>query len=308
MMKSLLSMKDVDKKDIANLISLAKDMKKNSAKYSASLKGKTLLMIFEKPSLRTRLSFDVGMKQLGGDAIVVDTGQTPFGTKESIEDTAKTCSRYVDCIMARLFSHEKLVRLSEAAGIPIINGLTDDEHPAQILSDLLTIAEKKGKLQGLKFCYLGDGNNNVTHSLLIGCAMMGMDIAVGCPKGLQPNKEIVGYARRIASGSVTVTADPQEAISDADVVYTDSWMSYHIDPSIKEARARKLMPYQVNRKIAAFARKDFIFMHCLPASRGCEQTAEIIDGKHSVVFDQAENRLHMQKALLYMLLKGNGKK
>ena len=296
-------MKDVDSKEIAALLSLSKSMKKNPSRYSSSLKGKTLLMIFEKPSLRTRLSFDVGMKQLGGETIVVESSQTPFGGKESVSDTAKVCSRYVDAIMARLFSHEKLVELHVQGSIPIINGLTDDEHPVQILSDLLTIFEKKGKLKGLALCYLGDGNNNVTHSLLMGCAIMGINIRVGCPKGLMPKKEVVDWANKTSKGTVIVTNDPKEAIKDADIVYTDSWMSYHIDASKKEERIKALMPYQVNESIVKLAKKDFIFMNCLPAQRGYEQSAGIIDGLHSVVFDQAENRLHTQKAILYTLLK-----
>ncbi len=301
--KSLLSMRDVDKKEVEELLETAAAIKGKPEKYRKALDGKTLLMLFEKPSLRTRLSFDVAMKQLGGDAISMDTVQTPLGEKETIEDTAKVCGRYVDCIMARFYEHGKLVKLGENAGIPVINGLTDDEHPVQILSDLLTVKEKKGKLGGLKLCFLGDGNNNVTHSLLIGCAMMGIDIYVGCPQEAMPKKEYMDYAKGVGAGKVVATVDPIEAARNADVIYADSWMSYHIDASKKEARMRQFMPYQVNKEIAKHAQKDFIFMNCLPAMRGYEQTAEIIDGSHSVVFDQAENRLHMQKAILFGLLK-----
>lgn len=301
--KSLLSMRDVDKKEIDDLLETAAAIKRKPEKYRKALDGKTLLMLFEKQSLRTRLSFDVAMQQLGGNTVVVDVAQTPLGAKETIEDTAKVCGRYVDCIMARFYEHEKLVKLGENAGIPVINGLTDDEHPVQILSDLLTIREKKGELEGLKLCFLGDGNNNITHSLLLGCAIMGMDISIACPADLMPKKEYAGYAKRIAAGKVIVTSDPKEAARDADVIYTDSWMSYHIDPSKKEERVKKFMPYQVNKEIVKHAQKDFIFMNCLPAMRGYEQTAEIIDGSHSVVFDQAENRLHMQKAILLRILK-----
>jgi ornithine carbamoyltransferase len=304
MKKDLLSMKDVSKKEVEELLKLAGDIKKNPKEYSTKLKGKTLLMIFEKPSLRTRLSFESGMMQLGGNAIVVETGSTPLGKKESIPDTAKTASRYVNGIMARLFSHESIIELAENASVPVINGLTDDEHPVQILSDLLTIKEKKGKFKGLKLCYLGDGLNNVTHSLIIGCALMGIDILVGCPKNALPKKEVLDYAKKIADGSkIIVTQDAKEAIKDADVVYTDSWMSYHIKPELEGQRIEMFKPYQVNKEIVKFAKRDYVFMNCLPAMRGYEQTAEIIDGKNSVVFDQAENRLHMQKAILLKLMK-----
>jgi len=303
-MKSLLSLKDVSKKEIEKLIEKAIDTKKNPTKYPDSLKGKMLLMVFEKPSLRTRLSFDVAIKSLGGHSIVIDTGSTPLGEKETIEDTAKVCSRYVNCIMARLFEHKKLVSLDKNSTIPIINGLTDDFHPVQILSDLLTIKEKKGKLKGLKLCFLGDGLNNVTHSLLIGCALAGINISVGCPKQAMPKKEIVTYAKKVSdSSSVIVINDAKEAIKDADIVYTDSWMSYQINPKLKEKRIKLFKPYQINKKIVKYAKKDYIFMNCLPAMRGYEQTADIIDGKNSAVFDQAENRLHMQKAILLELLK-----
>ncbi len=299
--KSLLSMMNLNKKKIEELLKIALIIKKKPKKYRKVLDGKTLLLLFEKPSLRTRLSFQVGMQQLGGNVIVADTVQTPFGNKESIEDTAKVCGKYVDCIMARLYEHEKLIKLDENAGIPIINGLTNDEHPVQILSDLLTIMEKKGKLNGLKLCFLGDATNNVTHSLIIGCAIMGIDIYVGCPRNATPKKEYINYAKKISTGKVIVTQNPIEAVRNADVIYTDSWMSYHINNSKKEARIKQFMPYQVNKKIVKYARNDFVFMNCLPAMRGYEQTTEIIDGQHSVVFDQAENRLYMQKAILLKL-------
>ncbi|MEW6528452.1 MAG: ornithine carbamoyltransferase [Candidatus Micrarchaeota archaeon] len=299
----LLSMTELKKDEIEALLELAISLKSNPKHYAKALEGKTLLMLFEKPSLRTRLSFDVGMKQLGGNTSIFDAEQTPLGAKETIEDTAKVCGSYVDCIMARLYEHEKLVKLSENAGIPVINGLTNDEHPVQVLSDLLTIKEKKGKLAGLKMCYLGDGKNNVTHSLLIGCAIMDIDISVGCPKDAMPKKEYVNKAKGFGSGKIAITADPIEAVKNADIIYTDSWMSYHIEPSEKEDRVKKFMPYQVNSEKAKYAKSNFLFMNCLPAMRGCEQTAEIIDGPHSIVFDQAENRLHMQKAILLKLLR-----
>ncbi len=305
-MKSLLTLMDVDTQMIDKLIKSAAEIKKHPTKYSQAMKGKTLLMIFEKPSLRTRISFQVAMESMGGSAVVVETAHLPMGQKEAIEDTAKVSSRYVNAIMARLYEHRELVVMSENASVPIINGLTDDHHPVQILCDILTILEKKGKLKGLKLCFLGDGNNNIAHSLLQGCAHVGIDISIGCPDELVPKKEIVEQARKLAKNSgsrIIITNNPKEAVKNADIVYADTWMSYHIDPILKEKRIKILKPYQVNSEIVKYAKKDFIFMNCLPAMRGYEQTAEIIDGEHSVVFDQAENRLHMQKAILLELMR-----
>jgi ornithine carbamoyltransferase len=300
---NLLSLKNMNTEKVNKLLELAADIKLNPNKYSNSLKGKSLLMFFAKPSLRTRISFDVGIKQLGGFSIVIDTNNTPLGKKETIEDTAKVCSKYVNCIMARMFKHESIVKLAKNTTIPVINGLTDDYHPCQILSDLLTIKEKKGNLKGLKLCFLGDGLNNITHSLLIGCALVGINISIGCPSEAMPKKEVIEYAKEIANSKVIITNDPVEAIKDADIVYTDTWMSYHIKLTEKEQRIQLFKPYQVNAAIVKNAKQDFTFMNCLPALRGYEQTTEVIDGPNSVVFDQAENRLHMQKAILLELLK-----
>ncbi len=305
-LNSLLTLKDLDAKQIFSLIACAKQMKKSPQSYQKKLKGKTLLMIFEKPSLRTRISFDVAMTSLGGSVISIDTAALPLGKKESIEDTAKVVSRYVDVIVARLYAHDALCRLQKYATIPVINGLTDDYHPIQIVSDLLTISEKKRTFQGLKLCYVGDACNNVTHSLLLGCAHMGITIAVGCPKDAMPKPEIVADAKVLAKKSgaqIILTQDAKTAAKDADIIYADSWMSYQIDPKQFQERKRKFMPYQVNSTLARYAKKDYLFMNCLPAQRGMEQTAEIIDGPHSIVFDQAENRLHMQKAVLLAVLK-----
>lgn len=302
-MESLLSLMELKKSEIENLIECSIAIKKNKSIYSSSLKGKVLLMIFEKPSLRTRLSFDVAIASMGGHPVVLDASSAPLGEKETIEDTAKVSSRYVDCIMARLFEHKKIIALQENSRVPVINGLTDDHHPVQILSDLLTIKEKKGKLPGLKLCYLGDGLNNVTHSLIEGCVIMGIDISVGCPRDAMPKKGVVDFAlKRIGKSKLEITSDPKEAAKGADIIYTDSWMSYHIKPDQKEHRINMFKPYQVNKEIVKYAKKDYIFMNCLPAMRGYEQAAEIIDGPNSVVFDQAENRLHMQKAILLELL------
>jgi ornithine carbamoyltransferase len=304
-MKDLISLVEWDSKSVLDLISNAAKIKKDPEKYFDVLKNKTMLMIFEKPSLRTRVSFEVGMTQLGGHAIYMDAKDSPLGEKESIADTAKASSRFCDIIMARMFKHEDVEALAKNATIPVINGLTDTFHPCQILSDLLTISEKKGKLKGLKLCFSGDGDNNVTHSLLLGCSLTGIDISVASPKEHMPQEWIVKIAEKNAkkSGSkVQVLNDAKKAVENADIVYADSWMSYHIPKEQKEARVKSFKPFQVNEEFMKHAKKDAIFMNCLPAMRGYEQTAEVIDGKQSVVFDQAENRLHMQKAIILKLL------
>jgi len=307
-MEHLISLKDWSTEKINAVLDLAMAVKTHPENYSSTLKQKTLLMIFEKPSLRTRLSFEVGMTQLGGHAIYYHTGNSPMGSgKESISDSIRVASRFVDIIMARLFNHSDLLEMTKNSRVPVINALTDDSHPCQILADLQTIIEKKGTLAGLKLAYLGDGFNNVTHSLMYGCAKTGMHVCVGSPEGegYSPRADVVKTATAIAAetgGSVKVTADPVEAITDADVVYTDSWMSYHIPKEQEEERIAKFMPYQVNADLMRYAKPDAIFMNCLPALRGYEQTAEVIDGPQSVVFDEAENRLHAQKAVLLALL------
>ena len=245
------------------------------------------------------------MNQLGGHAIYLDAKDAPLGKKESITDTAKASSRYCDIIMARLFKQEDIEELANNATVPVINALTDLFHPCQILSDLLTIHEKKGNPKGLKLCFVGDGNNNITHSLLLGCSITGMDISVGCPKQHSPQEWVVEIAKKNAakSGSkIEILNDAKKAVENADIVYTDSWMSYHIPKNQEAERIKTFKPYQVNKELMANAKKNAIFMNCLPAMRGYEQTAEVIDGKQSIVFDQAENRLHMQKAIILKLL------
>jgi len=249
---------------------------------------------------------------MGGDAIFYDMSTSPLGAdKETLHDTVKTLSRYADLIMARLFEHGKIEEMAGFSDIPVINGLTDFSHPCQILSDLLTIREHKGSLEGITVAYLGDAKNNVTHSLLYGCPKMGVNIRVGCPEGeeFSPLTEVVREAIEQGSRSgatVTVTRDPLEAVQGADVIYTDSWMSYHIPPEAFDSRAKALKPFQVDAKKMALGAPDAIFMNCLPALRGFEQTAEVIDGPQSVVFDQAENRLHAQKAIMITLMKEKG--
>ncbi len=308
-MKHLISLKQWSPEEIRRVLDLAKDVKAHPEKYANAMARKTLLMIFEKPSLRTRLSFEAGMTQMGGHAIYYNTSTSPMGSgKESISDSVKTASRFVDVIMARLFKHEDLLEMARYATVPVINALTDDSHPCQILADLQAIEEKKGRLAGLKLAYLGDGFNNVTHSLMNGGTKMGMHVSVGSPAGAaySPRADVVECCREFAAasgGSLTVTDDPVAAAKDADVVYTDSWMSYHIPKDQEQARIAKFMPYQVNAALMAHAKPDAVFMNCLPAIRGCEQTAEVIDGPQSIVFDEAENRLHAQKAVILTLCK-----
>jgi len=308
-MRHLISLKDCSKKEIEEILDLAKQIKKDPQRYQDVMRGKMLVMIFEKPSLRTRVSFETGMCQMGGNALFYDMSASPLGAgKETIHDTVKTLGRYVDLIMARLFEHQKIEEMARFSDIPVINGLTDFSHPCQILSDLLTISEKKGSVESLTVAYLGDANNNVPHSLLYGCSKAGMHIRIGCPEGreLRPLPDVIDEAIKQSDqsgGTVMVTQDPMEAVRGADVIYTDSWMSYHIPQEAFDSRVNALRPFQVNAEKMALAAPDAIFMNCLPAFRGMEQTAEVIDGPQSVVFDQAENRLHAQKALMVVLMK-----
>ncbi len=306
--RHLITLADWNREDIEKLIAKAIDIKANPKKYSDALVQKTLLMIFEKPSLRTHLSFEIGMTQLGGHAIYYNTSTSPLGKgKETIADTIRVISRYADIVMARLFSHQTLCEMAQYATIPVINALTNFSHPCQILADLQTIREKKGKLAGLKLVYSGDSNNNVTHSLLYGCAQVGMHIAIACPEdeAYCPNFAVLTHAKAIAAANgstVTLVHNPLEAAKGADVIYTDTWMSYHVPPEEEKKRLDTLRPFQVNQKVMSVAKPDVIFMHCLPATRGNEQTAEVIDGPASVIFDEAENRLHAQKAVILTLL------
>lgn len=304
-MKHLISFKDWSAEEILALLKLAAKVKADPDKYHKALRQKTLLMMFEKPSLRTRLSFEIGMTQLGGHAIYYDMSTSPMGGgKETIEDSIKVISRMCDIVMARLFHHEDILKMAEHATIPVINALTDDGHPCQILADLQTIQEKKGILKGLKLAYLGDGFNNVTHSLMRGCTKLGMHVSIGSPEEQMPAVEVTEMCSQFAQESgceLVVTDDPVEAIKDADVVYTDSWMSYHIPKDEEAERVKLFTPYQVNAALMKQAKPDAIFMNCLPALRGFEQTAEVIDGPQSVVFDEAENRLHAQKAVMLTL-------
>jgi ornithine carbamoyltransferase len=305
---NLVSLTDWTRERIQEILASAVHIKQHPDHYTQALAGCILLMIFEKPSLRTRVSFESAMLQLGGHSIYYDLGTSPLGSgKETIADTARTASRYVQGIMARMFRKADMEELGRYATVPVINGLTDYEHPCQALGDLLTIQEKMGALPGLRLAYVGDGNNNVTHSLLHACSKMGMQMTVGCPadQAFQPLPEVLEQARSYAEesgGSFSIVHDVQSAVANADVVYTDTWMSYHIPTEEHEKRFQLLEPFRVTENLMKQASPNAIFMHCLPAQRGNEQTAAVIDGPQSVVFDQAENRLHIEKAILVKLL------
>jgi ornithine carbamoyltransferase len=304
--KDFLSLSDFHTDEILYLLAEAKELKslQKQGKPHPYLSGKVLGMIFEKSSTRTRVSFEVGMLQLGGHAIFLSSRDIQLGRGESISDTAKVLSRYIDCMMIRTFSHESVKELAEHATVPVINGLTDLHHPTQVMADLLTIQEHKGKLAGLKMCYLGDGNNNMAHSLMEGAAKVGMHISIASPPGYLPDGMITEKAietGKLTGSKITITHNPVDAIKDADIVVTDVWTSMGQEAET-EKRLNDLGDYQVNTELCQHAKKDYIFLHCLPAHRGEEVTAEIIDGPHSVVFDEAENRLHAQKAILKLLL------
>lgn len=302
---SVLDMKNDFEAIIASAIKMKKDLKSPPKKGAKTepLKGKVLGMVFEKPSLRTRISFEVGMAQLGGRSIYISPEEVGIGKRESVSDVANVLSRYVSCIMYRAFSNKIMRELAQHASVPVINGLDDLEHPCQIAADLMTILEKKGALAGLNLVYVGDGNN-VCNSLMLGCALVGMNMKAATPKDYRPSSELFAKAQEIAKGrggSVEVVSNPYQAVEKADVIYTDTWVSMGQEEE-KEKRERIFMPYQVNEKLIEKANKDFIFLHCLPAHRGFEVAPEVIDGPHSVVFDEAENRLHAQKAILVSVL------
>lgn len=301
MPQHLLSFADLSYADIIDILDTASDLKEKRARGETTdvLKNKTLAMLFEKSSTRTRLSFEVGMSELGGKAIFLSPRDMQIGRGESIADTAKVMSRYVSAIMARVYKHETLVELSKYSTVPVINALSDLEHPCQLLADLMTIRERKGTLKGLKFAWLGDGNN-VCNSAILACALTGMKISVACPEGYKPDSAAIKKAKELG-GDVEITSDPAKAAENADVLYTDVWVSMG-DEDEAEQRLIDLKPYQINSKLLEHAKHDVVVLHCLPAHRGEEITAEVVDGPNSAVFDEAENRLHAQKALLLKLL------
>ncbi len=304
-MKHLISLYDCTTEEIHNILNLAIKLKKDNKNGVAHhlLKGKSLGMIFTKSSTRTRVSFEVGMYQLGGQSLFLSGSDIQLGRGESIYDTANVLSRYLDAIMIRTFDHQDVLDLAKYGSISIINGLTDYLHPCQILADLQTVYEHKGKLEGLKLCYVGDGNN-ISNSLLHGCTKVGMDIAVASPEGYECDALCIEHAKETAKKTgceVILTNDPTEAAKNADIIVTDTWVSMGQE-SEKQERIKIFGDYQVDDKLFSYAKEDAIFMHCLPAYRGYEVTDSVIDGPRSVIFDEAENRLHAQKAVLATLL------
>ncbi|MEZ0479586.1 ornithine carbamoyltransferase [Planococcus sp. SSTMD024] len=301
--EDFLSLKDYSTEEILDLLNLAIELKKPENKHLPLLKGKVLGMIFEKSSTRTRVSFEAGMLQLGGHAMFLSSQDTQLGRGETIADTARVLSGYLDGLMIRTFHQSAVEELAEFSSIPVINGLTDDYHPCQVLADLMTLMEHFGELKGRKLAYIGDGNN-MANSLMIGAAKVGLDIAIAAPKGYEPKAEMVELARAIAQNTgslVTVTNDPVEAVKNSDAIYTDVWASMG-----QEAEAIKRLNdfagFQVNAELVQHAKADYIFMHCLPAHREEEVTTAILEGPHSVIFQEAENRLHAQKAVLVTLM------
>jgi len=301
MTKDFLSIHDLSLFEYSKLMDLTQEVKKNPKKYKAKLQGKVLAMIFEKPSLRTRMTFETGMLQLGGEAIYLSPTDIQIGKRESISDIGKNMERWVDGIMIRTFAHQNVIDLAAAARIPVINALTDLSHPCQGMADFFTLREKKPGLE--KLAYVGDGNN-VCHSLMFAAARAGIAMSVAVPEGYEPNPDIIRQAQedgRETGFSFELTHDPFVAVRGADAVYTDVWASMGQE-SEKEKRAKIFAPFQVNRALMAEAKPGALFMHCLPAHRGDEVTDDIIDSAQSVVFDQAENRLHAQKAIMLSLM------
>ena len=303
--KNLISIHDLTLEEVNQIFEVSKTLKQKqlTGESHRVLEGKTLGMIFTKPSTRTRISFETGIYQLGGIGMYFGPNDLQLGRSESISDTAKVLSRYLDGIMIRTFAHQDVIDLAEGASIPVINGLTDLLHPCQVLADLFTILEKKGKLKGLKLAYIGDGNN-MAHSLLNGCSKVGMHISIASPSGYKPNAEIVNNAKKNAKymgSKVEILDDPVKAVKNADIIYTDVWASMGQESEAAERR-KKFMRYQVNPKLVKNAKDDYLFMHCLPAHRGDEVVNEVADSPNSVIFDEAENRLHVQKAIMALVM------
>ncbi len=305
MKQDLISLADLSPQEMQAYLDDAVTLKKaqKAGQGKPLLAGKTLGLIFQKPSLRTRVSFEVGMLQLGGHALYLSPNEIQLGVRESVPDVARVLSRYVDGIMARVFAHSDAQTLAQYATVPVINGLSDYSHPCQGLADFLTMYEYKGRLAGRKLAFVGDANN-VYHSLLFGATLLGMNVACASPAGYEPKANVLATAQPFAAASgsqVTITNDPFQAVRDADVIYTDVWTSMGQEAEAEKRRIA-MRPYQVNGALVAAARKDVIVMHCLPAHHGEEITDEVVDGPHSVVFDQAENRMHAQKAVLVKLM------
>jgi ornithine carbamoyltransferase len=304
MQKHLISLKDLSRAELDEIFDLTSKLKANPSAYATALAGKSLAMVFQKPSTRTRVSFEVGMFQLGGTALYLGANDIQLHRGETVADTAKVLSRYVDGIMARVFAHQDLLDLVKHATIPVINGLSDLLHPCQALADFFTLRERRGSLDGLKIAYVGDGNN-VCHELMFGAVKLGLTMSAATPEAYGPNQLVVKSAIREAQKAKTaapaIMRDPTKAVAGADVVYTDVWTSMGQEAE-SEARLRAFEGYRVSSEMMAAAAPQAVFMHCLPAHRGEEVAAEVIDGPQSIVFDQAENRLHVQKAALLLML------
>lgn len=310
MTKHFLTLADFSKKEIMSFLKRAAELKDSSkaGERVTPLSGKILGLLFEKPSLRTRVTFEVGMRQLGGDSLYMSAMDVQLGVRESVSDVAKNFERYLDGIVLRTFRHEVVEEVARVSSIPVINGLTDLLHPCQILSDMLTILEKKERLEGIRIAYVGDGNN-VANSWLLGASIMGIHLTVACPRGYEPDAGIVRKARKQAKtggAKILITHDPKDAVKAAEIIYTDVWTSMGKERESVRRRVN-FQGYQVNRELVSLAREDVLVMHCLPAHRGEEITDEVLDGPHSIVFDQAENRLHAQKAVLEALLGEDGR-
>ncbi|MCY0852198.1 MAG: ornithine carbamoyltransferase [Thermoplasma acidophilum] len=300
--RDILSVLDMEK-DLDEIIDLSIELKKNRYRSYESLRNKVLGLIFEKPSTRTRTSLEVAIDQLGGHAVYLNPSEMQLGRGETISDTGHVLSRFLDAIAYRAYDHRNVVELARSTSIPVINALDDMEHPLQIVADFMTVKEKKGRFTNLKFSYIGDGNN-MANSLMLGAAILGTDIYVASPKGFEPKQEFVEKAKSIAKqhgSSVTITNDPVEAARDADVIYTDVWISMG-EESKKGEKEKAFRDFQINEKLVSNAKRDYIFMHCLPAHRGLEVTDGVADSINSVIFDEAENRLHSEKGVLYKLL------
>ncbi len=311
MTKHFLTLADMSPADLGRHLKRAIKLKADTlaGKRNKSLEGKILGLVFEKPSLRTRVTFEVGMRQLGGDSIYLSAQEVQLGVRESVADVARNLERWVDGIVLRTFRHEVAEELARNSSIPVINGLTDLVHPCQVFSDMLTVLEKRGRLKGVRVGYVGDGNN-LANSWLLGAAMLGMELTVACPKGYEPDRSVLRDAKKRAKetgAKITIAHSPEKAARNADVLYTDVWTSMGKE---KEGARRRVAfkGFQVNGALVAAAKKDVLVMHCLPAHRGEEITDEVLDGPNSIVFDQAENRLHAQKVLLEALLGGRKKK
>ena len=303
--RDLISIQDFAPDELACALELASAMKARPADFRGILSGKQIVLFFEKPSLRTRLTFEAGINSLGGTSFFVDQTQSRLGAREPLCDVAHNLERWIDGIVLRTFSHETVMTMAEHASIPVINALSELEHPCQALADMLTLQEHFGDLRGVHLAYVGDGNN-VAHSLMLAAASLGASISVATPRGYEPDAGITDVARvlgNVSGASVRVTNDPIDAVTGAGAIYTDVWASMGQENEA-DNRSRIFAPYQVNQKLLACAAKDAVFMHCLPAHRGGEVCASVIDSPRSVVFDQAENRLHVQKSILVLLLEG----